>query len=151
MHRQNTVAIKGDAKSIYALASQVEDWPKFLPHYRRVEILESGVRERLVSMRCVRAFGPVKWPCAWKAKQTLLPNENRILFTHVSGPVRGMEVEWKLEDFTDGVQTTIYHELPGRGLLEKMYAGFIGPVFISAIAGQTLSRIKELVERGEVV
>ena len=148
MHTMNSVLIRGNAERIFALASAVERWPEILPHYREVRVLDDQGDERLVSMHCVRTFGALRWPCKWQAKQKSIASEHRILFTHVRGPVRGMKVEWKLRPSADGVETTISHDLEGRGLLSPIFSRFIGPVFISSIAGQTLSRIKELVERG---
>ena len=79
----------------------------------------------------------------------MVPSENRILFRHIAGPVRGMEVEWVLQPDANGVTATITHDLAPRGLLGRMYSNFVGPVFIEKIAGQTLAKIKELVEAGE--
>src|SRR2546423_9710965 len=148
MHTQNSVTIRGDLESIYSYASKVERWPEILPHYRSVAILEPGDRERLVSMHCVRAFGAFLWPCKWRAKQRLLPEEGRILFDHVSGPARGMQVEWALIKRQDAVETTILHDLHSRTPCGKLYSRFIGPVFVQNIAGRTLAQIKELVEAG---
>ena len=146
MHTQNTVTIRGDVDRIYLYASQVERWPEILPHYRTVSILQAGDRERLVSMACVRSFGALKWPCRWRATQQLRPEENRILFSHVSGPARGMRVEWLLVSKPDGVETTIRHDLDSRTPWGALYSRFIGPVFVHNIAGKTLARIKEIVE-----
>ncbi len=146
MQTHNSVVIDGDLDSVYNYASQVEKWPQILPHYRRVDILEPGARERLVSMHCIRAFGPIHWPCKWRAKQNLSPEDGRILFSHVSGPAKGMKVEWKLNRTPKGIETSIHHDLQSKTPWGRLYAGFIGPVFIQAIAGQTLNRIKALVE-----
>ena len=146
MRTQNSVTIAGELESVYDYASRVEKWPEILPHYRDVKILESGVKERLVSMHCVRSFGLFNWTCKWRAKQTLDPEASRIYFRHVSGPAKGMQVEWALSKKPDGVETTIRHDLHARSLVNKLYAAFIGPMFIEPIAGQTLARIKALVE-----
>jgi len=151
MQTENTLTIRGPLDRIYAYAAEVERWPEILPHYREVEILEPGERLRLVRMFCVRDFGPIHWPCKWRARQELLPAEGRILYDHVAGPTRGMQVEWKLVEGPDGVRTTIWHELKPRiPLIGGIYTnGIIGPLFVHAIAGRTLETIKRLVE-GEV-
>ena len=146
MRTHNSVTIAGDLERVYNYASRVEQWPDILPHYRRVEVLQAGLHERLVSMHCVRSFGFIHWPCKWRAKQTMSPEEGRILFSHVSGPAKGMSVEWLLSRKPEGIETTIEHELHARTPWEKLYAGFIGPVFIQSIASQTLQTIKRLVE-----
>ena len=149
MRTQNSVTIRGEIGNIYSLAAKVERWPEILPHYRKVQVLESNGNDRLVSMQCVRSFGGLRWPCKWRAKQTLLPNENRILFRHIAGPVCGMEVEWRLQPSQNGVQTTIQHDLEAKNVWRRLFAAFVGPVFIHPIASQTLSTIKQLVERGD--
>jgi hypothetical protein len=133
---------------VFAYAAEVERWPVILPHYRAVEILEAGETGRLVRMHCVRDFGPLDWPCKWRAIQEILPDEGRITYRHVGGPTRGMEVEWILEEGPDGVQTTIIHDLVSRlPLVGKFYADrIVGPLFVHAIAGRTLETIKGLVE-----
>jgi aromatase len=151
MHTSNTLTIRGDLEQIYSYAARVERWPEILPHYRDVRILEPGDTERLVSMQCVRAFGWLKWPCKWTARQRLVPDEFRILFSHVSGPARGMRVEWRLLQLGEGVQATIRHAVNSSRLpWSRLYwEGIVGPLFIRSIADQTLAAIKRLAE-GEV-
>ncbi len=145
MKTQNAVTIHGAAERIFELAARVEDWPKLLSHYRRVEILSGEGNSRIVSMHCIRSFGPFAYPCRWRARQELRATEGRILFTHLAGPAKGMAVEWRLESTEDGVLTTITHELDHP--LGRIYADrIIGPLFISAIAGKTLQTLKTIVE-----
>jgi len=149
MTTTNEITIDGPLERVFALASRVEAWPEILPHYRAVDVLEPGERSRLVSMHCVRDFGPLPFPCRWRAKQELRPEEGKILFEHVGGPTRGMRVEWRLESTPQGVRTVIWHELvPRVPLVGRAYTDWVvGPVFVHAIAGRTLATIKALVER----
>ena len=39
MHTETRITIQGDIDRIFALASAVEDWPRWLPHYRWVHVL----------------------------------------------------------------------------------------------------------------
>ena len=148
METNSSITIGGQLEEVYGYASVIERWPEILPHYRSVRIIQPGERERLVSMHCVRAFGVLHWQCRWRALQELRPEEGRILFSHVSGPARGMKVEWLLERKTDGTQTTIRHwQTSDRGLVSKFYWNrVLGPIFIRSIAEQTLACIKRLVE-----
>ena len=148
MKTDNSLTIRGDLDLIYSYASAVERWPEILPHYRSVRVLETGPGERLVSMHCVRAFGFLHWPCKWRARQELRPEEGRILFSHISGPARGMRVEWLLRRIPGGVQTTIQHRLnSGRHVLARLYWDrIVGPLFVQSIAQRTLTCIKSLVE-----
>jgi hypothetical protein len=152
MNTVNTVTIRGDLAVIYGHAANVERWPTILPHYRSVHILEAGVGHRLVSMACVRPFGFVRWPCRWRARQDLLPEEGRILYSHLSGPAIGMKVEWTLREKPEGVETSIRHELSPKGNpLSRFYCDrILGSIFVQSIAGQTLATIKRLVEAGEL-
>lgn len=148
MRTSNTVTIRGPIESVFRYAAEVERWPEILPHYRSVEVIEPGERERVVRMRCVREFGPVKWPCRWLARQEVHPEEHRILYRHLRGPAKGMFVEWALREGPEGVRTTIYHELRvGPPILGRIYSDLlVGPLFVHAIAGKTLATIKRLVE-----
>lgn len=149
MDIENSVVIKGSADRIYAYAADVERWPIILSHYRQVTIEEPGDRDRLVCMHCVRDFGLLHWPCKWRARQELLPEEGRILYTHVSGPAKGMKVEWLLKDGPEGVRTTIVHGLASGSALRRLFdKALLGPLFVRAIASQTLATIKRLVEEG---
>ena len=148
METNTALTIRGDLDLIYSYAAGVERWPDILPHYRSVRIIEQGERVRLVNMHCVREFGVLHWPCKWRAWQELRPEEGRILYSHVSGPARGMEVEWLLKRMPDGVLTTIRHWVnSNRHSWARFYWNrIIGPVFVQAIATQTLTTIKQLVE-----
>ncbi len=59
-----------------------------------------------------------------------------------------MWVEWALSEGPDGVKTTIEHELTRDvPIVGKVYTDLlVGPLFVHAIAGQTLATIKSIVE-----
>ncbi len=151
MHTENEILIRADAAEVYGLAAPVERWPKILPHYRWVRVLEDdGEGRRLVEMAALRDFIPVRW----RAEQRLFPEEPRIAFRHVGGVTKGMEVEWAFAPQGDGaVRVSILHDLE-RGLAGWPLIGdlaaerIVGPFFVSDIAGKTLGRIKELAEAG---
>lgn len=145
MNTVNFEFILGDPDRIFDLAARVEDWPSILPHYRRVEVVEPGESVRVVTMYCARRFGPLAWPCRWRARQELKPSERRILFRHLAGPAKGMEVEWRLIPGPQGVRTEIHHQL--RHPLGRLYTDrIVGALFVQAIAGQTLRALKGIVE-----
>jgi hypothetical protein len=62
-----------------------------------------------------------------------------------------MWVEWALSEGPDGVKTTITHELTlGPPILGKIYTDLlVGPLFVHAIAGQTLATIQSIVQSEE--
>lgn len=131
--------------TVFAYAARVEDWPRLLPHYRGVRVVEVRGNARLVEMRARRGAIPVWW---W-ARQVVLPAEGRIQYTHVRGVTRGMEVEWRLAPSDGSVSVTIVHDLSLRWPLVGRAVGewIIGPQFVGPISGATLRRIKWLVEQ----
>jgi ribosome-associated toxin RatA of RatAB toxin-antitoxin module len=149
LHTKNEILIRAEAAEVYGLAAPVERWPDILPHYRWVRILEDdGEGRRVVEMAALRNFIPVRW----RAEQLLFPEVPRIVFRHVGGVTKGMEVEWVFAPQDDGVvRVSILHDLE-RGLAGWPLVGgvvadrVVGPFFVSNIAGKTLGRIKELAE-----
>ena len=149
MHTKNEILIRAGAAEVYGLAAPVERWPEILPHYRWVRVLEDGGEgRRVVEMAALRNFIPVRW----RAEQLLFPDAPRIVFRHVGGVTKGMEVEWVFAPQDDGVvRVSILHDLE-RGLAgwplvgEAVADRVVGPFFVSNIAGKTLRRIKELAE-----
>jgi uncharacterized membrane protein len=149
LHTKNEILIRAGAAEVYGLAAPVERWPEILPHYRWVRVLEDGGEgRRVVEMAALRNFIPVRW----RAEQLLFPEVPRIVFRHVGGVTKGMEVEWVFAPQDDGVvRVSILHDLE-RGLAGWPLVGgvvadrVVGTFFVSNIAGKTLGRIKELAE-----
>jgi ribosome-associated toxin RatA of RatAB toxin-antitoxin module len=130
--------------TIYRLAAAVERWPELLPHYRSVRVLDERGDRRLVEMAAWRDLIPVRW---W-AEQALYPDEPRIVFRHVRGLTRGMDVEWSFTPGPNGTYVAIRHELVlAWPLVGELVADrIIGRLFVDNIAGKTLRRIKALAE-----
>ena len=148
MHTETAIRIRGSVDAIFDYAARVECWPRWLPHYRSVRVLAARGAERTVEMKARRGRLPVWW---W-ARQVVVTAEHRIRYTHVRGVTRGMEVEWRLEPAAGGeTVVTIVHDLALRWpVIGRVVARWIiGPLFIGPIAGQTLARIKTLVERAD--
>ena len=145
---QSTLSIEIDAPAplVFELARDLQRWPELLPHYRSVRVLEQRGDRRLVEMAAWRDRIPVRW---W-AEQILYPDEPRIVFRHLRGPTRGMDVEWSFAPRSDGTYVAIRHELTlGWPLIGELVADrVIGRLFVDNIAGKTLRRIKALAEAG---
>jgi len=146
VHTETVVRIDGSAEAVFQYAARIEEWPRWLPHYRSVRVIEARGDERVVEMRARRGRIPVWW---W-ARQVVLPADRRIRYTHLRGMTRSMEVEWRIEPRgSGGVEVTIVHDLRLRWPVIGRAVGdwIIGPLFVESIAGATLRRIKMLVER----
>ena len=146
MHTANTVSMRGDLDRIVELASDIENWPVILPHYRWVTLLEGGGDRKFVEMAARRGRIPVKW----RAVQTIDRSGPTpvIHYRHIWGPTRGMEVDWFFEPDGDAINVTIDHEfVPPWPIVGNAVADhIIGPQFVGSIAGLTLNTIKTMVE-----
>lgn len=124
----------------------MEDWPRILSHYRKVDVLAERPEGRIVTMAACRAGVPM--PVGWKTLQTLDPDAGRVHYRHIGGVTRGMRVEWRLTSGSRGVDTTIIHDFsppwpwPGPWIARAIVCGF----FVHAIADQTLAGIKAMAE-----
>lgn len=144
----NSIQIAADAQTIYRLASATERWPEYLPHYRRVRIIEQHGSMRVVDMAARRDWIPIHWV----AEQTNDPSRPHIAFKHVKGWTRGMEVDWIFEPFAGGTRVTIEHRLDFRFPVAAEWLGrrVVCDLFVHPVAGRTLARIKELAEKEPV-
>jgi ribosome-associated toxin RatA of RatAB toxin-antitoxin module len=150
LHTKTGIFIEADPMTVYKFGAATERWPEILPHYRWVYVLDQEGNSKLVEMAAKRNFYVANWPVRWWAEQTNFPEEPRIKFTHVGGTTKGMEVEWLFTPRENGVEVTIVHDLELKWpLIGGIAANWvIGPLFIDAIAGKTLARVKELAEAG---
>jgi len=152
METVNEIDVIGDpdrVKShVYRLAANIQDWPKILPHYRYMHILEEGEDVVVADYGASRDGIPVRW----RARQERFPAEHRIVFVHIGGVTKGMWVEWRLEPRGDRVHVTIEHRLTyAIPVLGPWFAKHVvGRLFVENIAGKTLRRIKAIVEGDEV-
>jgi uncharacterized membrane protein len=148
MHSEMSVEIRGDIERVWALASAVERWPAILPHYRYVTVVQerAAPARQIVEMAARR--GP--FPIRWLSVVELVPAERRILFHHIGGAGRGMEVEWRIIERDGLVRATILHDLDSPYAIIRSRLGeyILGHQVVDYVAGRTLRRMKELVESG---
>jgi ribosome-associated toxin RatA of RatAB toxin-antitoxin module len=158
MHTENLTFIHGSIDTVFELAANVQNWPSLLPHYRFVDVLEQSVdgTRKVVRMSAVRDDFPTpgaRFPVTWRSVQVCDPGERRIYFKHIGGVATGMWVVWELtpDPWDRGVRVTIRHDLRYPfAFMNGWFAGsVVGDGFVSAIAGQTLARFKEIVESSE--
>ena len=157
MRTKNEIIVHGEpaqvVRRIFQLAAELQEWPAILPHYWRMNVLEQSEGHKIADFGAYRPFtlGPfvLAFPCKWRARQELFPEEGRITFKHIGGITKGMWVEWRIEQREDCVHVTIDHELSFPvPVLGPLFAEFIvGRIFIHHIAGRTLRCFKEKVEQ----
>jgi ribosome-associated toxin RatA of RatAB toxin-antitoxin module len=149
MHTENSIIIFAPLPEVFTLGAAIADWPRHLPHYRRVTVLSDDGRVKQAEMAAFRDRIPVQW----RTSQVLVPEDNRIIFFHTGGVTRGMYVEWNLRERPSaeggGVEVVISHELsyPLPALTNWFARDIVGGQFVSQIAGKTLATFKVIAER----
>ena len=136
METATSLWVRADPRTLYDLAAAVQDWPRILPHYRRVIVLHDDGLRRVLEMRARRDLIPV----GWTAEQRLFPSEPRIAFTHVRGITRGMRVAWTFSPRPEGTLVRVWHWFSPHWPLvpDWLVHLVVGRFFVDAIAGRTL-------------
>jgi ribosome-associated toxin RatA of RatAB toxin-antitoxin module len=141
--------VAADPHIAFGLAAAVEEWPRILPHYRWVHILERRPDgSRVVEMAARRdVLLRLAVPLRWTAVQTLRPHEPRIEFEHVAGVTRGMQVAWTFRLEQQTLEIVIEHEFKPRWPVPEVLVHLIvGEYFVNGVAARTLRRIGDLAE-----
>ena len=148
MRTVDRVVVRTSLERVFAVAVDVERWPSFLPHYRRVRVLQRADGAALVEMAAWRPFGLLRYPTWWVSEMRVVPAQ-AVHYRHVQGITRGMDVEWQFTQEAEGIVVTIVHQWTGPGwpLIGRPAADWvIGPVFIHGIASRTLAGVKRFAE-----
>jgi ribosome-associated toxin RatA of RatAB toxin-antitoxin module len=143
--------VRAPLETIFALASHVEHWPAYLPHYRFVRFVNAdGGEPAVVEMAANRPFGTLNWPTWWRSLMAVDERAPAVRFRHVGGVTTGMDVEWTFVPVRDGVHVRIVHvwDGPGWPLIGRFAAtAVIGPIFVHGIASRTLAGLGAAAER----
>lgn len=144
--------VRAPVRSVFALAREVEHWPRHLPHYRWVRF-RNRARDGggVVEMAAWRPFGAARWPTWWMSQMSVSESAPAVRFRHVGGITTGMDVEWSFERERDATRVRIVHmwDGPGWPLIGVVAArAVIGPVFVHGIAQRTLAGLAAVAERG---
>jgi ribosome-associated toxin RatA of RatAB toxin-antitoxin module len=134
---------------VYGIAADVERWPGFLAHYRRVRVLERRDGTAVVEMAAWRPFGPLRYPTWWVSEMRADPVARVIHYRHVRGITRGMDVAWTIGGQDGAAEVEIVHVWAGPAwpLIRRPAADWIiGPIFIHGIASRTLAGVKRAAE-----
>lgn len=139
MHTANSIIIRAPKNTIFETASNLELWPKILPHYRYIRYLERGADRNLVVMAAVRSGIPI----AWTSEQIIDRQKMEIHFHHLKAWTKGMHVVWSFRETPAGVLVEIVHDLRFRiRFLGPVAEPIIGKGFIHPVASQTLRWMK---------
>jgi ribosome-associated toxin RatA of RatAB toxin-antitoxin module len=157
MDTSTEITIRAPYERIFRLGSEVDRWGERLPHYRYVRVLREKGDTQWLRMSAWRDFIPVTWTARKTTVEGTEDAPGKVVFHHVRGVVRGMDVEWTFTPVGEGEwRVQISHQLadppmPVRLLGPKLMELIVGKGFIGNIAGKTLRRIKELAESGEEI
>jgi ribosome-associated toxin RatA of RatAB toxin-antitoxin module len=153
--------VRAPLATVFELASQVELWPRYLPHYRYVRFrTRRSDGGGLVEMSANRPFqvkapggrGRLRfnWPTRWVSEMAVDKRRPSIRFRHVGGITKEMDVEWSFSPTPAGTHVRIVHLWDGpRVPLVGTWAAVnvIGPVFVHGIASRTLAGLAAVAER----
>jgi len=142
-----SIDVAASAEMVFALARDVERWPRLLAHYEDVRILErrsdGSVVARMIARRPVFGLLGIGLPVAWRSRTWSEPQACRIRFVHHGGATNGMDVTWRIETTGEGCRVTIEHDFRPRF---APWAPFIDRFFTRPIAGRTLAAFKTIAE-----
>jgi ribosome-associated toxin RatA of RatAB toxin-antitoxin module len=142
-----SIDVTAPAQLVFRLARDVERWPRLLPHYVAVDVVErrpdGSVVARLVARRPFVPLLGLALPVVWVSRSWSEPATRALRFVHLAGATRGMDVTWRIEDTLDGCRVTIEHVFAPR---VPGWAAFVDRGFTRPIAGRTLATFKALAE-----
>jgi ribosome-associated toxin RatA of RatAB toxin-antitoxin module len=143
------VYILGPLDRVYELAEDVMRWPKIMPHYKSVNLLDEYGNKKVLEMVAFVETANRKrlLPIKWTAIQETIPEERAISFWLIKGPLKDMEVEWTFGEmeYRDSSIVEIGADYTfNKYLLIAKYA--VGNFFVNNPFSSTLSALKDIVE-----
>jgi ribosome-associated toxin RatA of RatAB toxin-antitoxin module len=146
---RSTIAIDVSAppKLVFQLARDVERWPRLLPHYVAVRVVErppdgSVVAEFVARRPLVPVLG-LGLPVAWRSRTWNEPETLHLRFVHHGGATDGMDVTWRIETTAAGCRVSIDHDFRPR---VPGWAALVDRLFTRPIAGRTLATFRAIAE-----
>ncbi len=157
MRTVDEAIVRAPLREMFAIAADVEAWPRRLPHYRYVRFREGNSQSGVVEMSANRPFGPLNWPTWWLSRMEIQEraadgSRPAIRFRHIGGITTHMDVEWAFTEVAGGTHVSVVHlwDGPSWPVIRTVAAqAVIGPVFIHGIASRTVAGLARAAERGE--
>jgi ribosome-associated toxin RatA of RatAB toxin-antitoxin module len=145
VHTENEIVIRAPLEKVFQTTADLLLWPRVLPHYRWVRILERGEDGLIVNMAARRGWLPIQWTSRFSVDGAT----RELHFQHLKAFTRGMNVKWTYTTTDDGVRVQISHEMDRRSALGRWFARrILGDLFIRPVASQTLAAFKRHLEAG---
>lgn len=145
MHSSNSITIQAPLERVFELTSDLEQWPRVLPHYRYIKYFSREGNKSHVKMAAKRGVIPI----AWESIHIVDRDKKEQHFSHLKAWTKGMEVVWTYAQLPgdEGVKVEIVHDLKFRfPPLTPIAEPIIGGFFIEHVANQTLSTFKTILE-----
>jgi len=141
---ENSIVIKAPLARVFQETSNLLIWPKVLPHYRWIRVLEVGDDGLVVRMGARRGWLPIRWTARFQVD----PKTPELHFEHLKAFTRGMKVRWTYTPTGDGVLVRITHELDRSSAVGRWFAQHVlADRCIRPIAARTLSHFKKHFEQ----
>ena len=142
-----SIDVRSAPETVFALAREVERWPRLLPHYVAVTVLERGtdgsVTARMVARRPVIPVLGLDLPIAWRSRVRVDDDDLGLHFRHLGGATAGMAVTWRIERTATGCRVGIEHEFRPR---IGAWAWIVDRLFVRPIARRTLASFGAIAE-----
>lgn len=107
MHQENTTIIHAPIDIVFDTTSRLADWPRLLPHYESVKVLETRATSTILRMVLHRSGIPVRWT----TEHSLDIANKTMEFHDLSSILRGMNVFWSYTATGENETTiTVTHE-----------------------------------------
>jgi ribosome-associated toxin RatA of RatAB toxin-antitoxin module len=146
MHALKQIEISVSPQEAFALASDLERWPEFLPHYRSNQYLAHAPHGNggVVKMACRRSGIPLSWISVYRTDA----EQFQMHFQHLKPLTRGMAVRWDFTPVPGGVRVEIVHDFVlAWPIVGPWIADWIvGRFLIDYVAGLTLAGLKKRLE-----
>lgn len=143
-HLRDSIVINKPVEEVYKICRDVENHPKYIPYFKKCEIIEKDDAHVLVK-RTAEINGKLH---SWLGLIKFVKENTGFQFEQVDGPLKGMTGEWIFESVPEGTKLTITHNLdfktPIIGKIKELY---IANRYVSKSAKYTLNSLKMNIEK----